>query len=508
MNKLVSEITEYIQKPVRLENFVELNRLFTGIERDLALAPSLSAQWENALIRLFQAVPMHDLYFLYLASAMAELFPKAQYVRLLLDGALCSGVLSTQNREFILFQVSSLLFSHPELSSPELERLSAELHGHIVRELKAQLRISPAPKSARRQNRAIVMTANFLSERHAPTHSSLERALLLRQLGETSVTLVSTTEGASSAGRIPFFRAYAANRIDAYDGRTSCEYRGEAFDFRQPAGSVNTAEVLQQLIDYVEELAPYYIVYVGGRSFVADILNDYCPVVTVSTVFSTIPAGNTAFSIVGRRVSEQERAAHASEIIEVPFSFELSEKKRSYSRAELGIPEDAFVMAVVGNRLDSDIRDDFLSCLGRVENGFLLLIGRYDAYPQKLRQFSWLAEHSLSPGYVDDVTGMLECADLYVNPRRLGGGFSVIEAFHAGIPAVSVRYGDVAAAAGEEFCVDDYEEMLPVIRRYQTDDDFRRAQLLLAKDREREATDGSRFYREGIARMLEHPRFY
>lgn len=65
-----------------------------------------------------------------------------------------------------------------------------------------------------------------------------------------------------------------------------------------------------------------------------------------------------------------------------------------------------------------------------------------------------------------DVVGVLGCMDLYVNPKRLGGGFSVIEAFHAGIPAVSIRYGDVSVAAGEAAFKAGIEKMLLSERFY------------------------------------------
>lgn len=40
-----------------------------------------------------------------------------------------------------------------------------------------------------------------------------------------------------------------------------------------------------------------------------------------------------------------------------------------------------------------------------------------------------------------------ELMDLYVNPKRSGGGYSIIEAFSVGIPGVTLRNGDIAAAA-------------------------------------------------------------
>lgn len=58
---------------------------------------------------------------------------------------------------------------------------------------------------------------------------------------------------------------------------------------------------------------------------------------------------------------------------------------------------------------------------------------------------------------------MTECMDLYVNPKRSGGGSSVAESLYKGLPVVTLPVGDVSAAAGESFRVADYGEMAETI---------------------------------------------
>ena len=118
-----------------------------------------------------------------------------------------------------------------------------------------------------------------------------------------------------------------------------------------------------------------------------------------------------------------------------------------------------------------------------------------------------LLQKSISLGRVNDVLGILECMDLYVNPKRRGGGFSVMEAFKAGIPAVTIAFGDVAAAAGTEFCVENYEEMLDVIEKYIEDKVFYQEKCELAKLRVEKMTNGAREFKEGIEKMLVSTNF-
>ena len=228
----------------------------------------------------------------------------------------------------------------------------------------------------------------------------------------------------------------------------------------------------------------------------------------MSVTFSKLRNYRTAFAITGRSVSEAEKRAHSYQLLEIPFTFELKEQKRKYTRAELKIPENVFVLAVVGLRLAYDVTEEFLAYMKQLRDIHVLFIGIYDGYEERCSRDEWLNAHSTCTGQVDEVIGRLSCADLYVNPRRLGGGFSVIEAFHAGIPAVTIAYGDVAAAAGSAFCVSDYPEMVRQIERYQRDNAYYQKMLACGRKREQEMTDGQAVFEKGIRQMLDSREFF
>lgn len=120
----------------------------------------------------------------------------------------------------------------------------------------------------------------------------------------------------------------------------------------------------------------------------------------------------------------------------------------------------------------------------------------------------WLADNSTCLGVIDDVAGVLPVLDLYVNPFRLGGGYSVAEAFGAGIPAVSIDYGDVATAAGKDFCVETYEQMNQMIERYRMEPEFYAGMKEKARERLTALTDEGGAFLSGIETALDSPRFY
>lgn len=501
-------LAELIQGRLTAEKYIDIISGLEALEKTFVRDCSMRAQAEKEMLHILQTTPMDDVGVIFWIAVMWRIFLREEYLQLLLESMLESRIINVYHLEFMYYQITYTLFNKPECRSDKVNDLLRRMYDEIGKIFDTTIVVPRRSRLERNPQKVVVMTAVFLGENHAPTHSLLERSYMLEKLFGVEVCIVSAKEGVYQNGTFPYYRVAEANCIESYSDRTEYEYKERKFQFYQGKKALDCREGLQELIDFVDIVNPYYILYIGGQSCIADLFNKFCPVITIATVFSTIPDCRTAFAMVGRSISQEERNKSKSEIIEVPFTFQLTEKKQSYTRRELGIPEEQFVMAVVGNRLDYDVKDEFLENMGQLEQGIFLFIGTFNTYEHCIEKFPWLKERSLSIGRVDDVIGILECADLYVNPKRLGGGFSVIEAFHAGVPAVSIAYGDVAVAAGLEFCVPNYEEMRMTIRRYQSDRAFYEEKLKKAGEREDEITNGEDAFREGINKILNSDKFY
>ena len=64
-----------------------------------------------------------------------------------------------------------------------------------------------------------------------------------------------------------------------------------------------------------------------------------------------------------------------------------------------------------------------------------------------------------------------------------------MEAFYKGVPGVTTNYGDVAASAGLDFCVDSLEQMKDRIIKYHEDQEYYRVMSDKALQRSRELFD-------------------
>jgi glycosyltransferase involved in cell wall biosynthesis len=107
-----------------------------------------------------------------------------------------------------------------------------------------------------------------------------------------------------------------------------------------------------------------------------------------------------------------------------------------------------------------------------MENIHIAFVGVFTRYDDYCRDDQAICENTTYLGFQSDILAICEICDLYVNPRRSGGGTSCAEAMFMGLPVVTMNYGDVALAAGKDFIVETYAEMNQKIRRYANDKFF------------------------------------
>ena len=139
-----------------------------------------------------------------------------------------------------------------------------------------------------------------------------------------------------------------------------------------------------------------------------------------------------------------------------PWRIKRSSKQWQVTRAELGLSETAVIWVTAGFRLEHEINGEWtsrvLQLMVHYPHVVWLLVGGEGKLPQALLQ--------APPGRVrtlatrNDLPGILRCSDIYVNPPRMGGGFSVAEAMAEGMPVTSFADSDGGDKVGEQALAD------------------------------------------------------
>lgn len=350
---------------------------------------------------------------------------------------------------------------------------------------KMESQLQKIPSEQRDPDCVVVLTIQLLGTNHAPTKTLIERVKWLKKLGK-KVYIVNTTEQYLQTGEVPVYDPTVGSIEENYRNAHTICFGKEEFEFLQVSEKMTVERKVRTVLRLIRQVNPLYILSMGTGSMTADLCGKVVPTASMGLAFSNLPHTMNPMRILGRTVREEEKEVFADiDVIESRFTFELKEQTHSFTREQYHIPKDAFVLVIVGIRLDYEISAEFTELLIELEQEgfFVVMAGKFEQYSKWCEKDPILKENTNFIGYCDDMAALMELCDLYINPVRLGGGFSVIEAFAKGVPGVYTRTGDVFVSGGADFAVDTLNEMKEQIKRYRSDASYYQEMSIKAKDR-------------------------
>jgi glycosyltransferase involved in cell wall biosynthesis len=353
----------------------------------------------------------------------------------------------------------------------------------------------------RNHDLVFVFSAQVLGMEHAPTKTLLDRCYVLKKYLKKEVVIIDTAMQMPMKGQAPFYGLANATYVEELSSLGQLEFNGEIFEFHQCENKMPDLEIIAGIIRMVKDRKPEFILDIGGSDLCADLCGLFVPQVTISTVFSKIAISCGEYQIINKVLSEddiEELAVLGVDPLKVKqarFTFSFKKQTHHFTHKQLGLWEDKFILLVVGWRLDQEVDENFLDMLECVlkENQSIAVafMGKFDLYNEKIKHYVRLQERSKNLGKQMDALAVTECCDLYVNPRRSGGGSSVSEALYKGLPAVTLPTGDVSVAAGELFWVEDYFAMQEKILKYASEQNYYKQMSEKAKKRAEELMDSN-----------------
>lgn len=443
---------------------------------------------------------------IHILSFCVKVSGNAGFAEELLDTVLGAdaGEVGEYNKLSHFWQMSTTLFLNRELQSPGVEEKMAELYRQLFLAFAGALGLKDRnyiPWQERAHNLVFVFTSQVLGMEHAPTKTLLDRCYVLKKFLHKEVFIINTAMQAPLKGQAPFYGLVNAEYAEVLSGLEELEFKGERFGFYQCENKMPDLELMAECVRMVKRQKPEFILTIGGSDICADVCGLFVPQITVSTVFSKIAVSCGEYQIVDKELNETDRKAlsilgvEPQKVKRARFTFSFKEQSYNFTRAELGLSEGKFVLVVVGWRLDAEVDSAFLEMLeraaGQNERIEVAFMGVFDSYAEQVKAYPLLEKNSRFLGKQMDALAVLDCCNLYVNPKRNGGGSSVSEALYKGIPAITLPVGDVSVAAGDEFCVPDYETMERQILRYAAEPEYYRQMAQRAKERAEQLLDSS-----------------
>ncbi len=470
------------------------NRIQKLVETQDEETRQIFYQWlEEYSIALNEADQMFRFYCL---TVLLQETKEVRYVEALCH-EVCGGGYTVEHCFFVFHQLKRYFLLNPEAQGRAYIEELYEGVRRIWEESCAEL-TEPVPQEKRDKNRVGVIALQFLGKQHAPTKTAMERIEALNRKMGKEVLVIHSLEQLTKCGELPFWQGMIGNVDHELDGFNRVEGKhGHTFPMYQPIVPMPEYAQVQKILLMLREFAPHKLIVLGNHCLLGDLASRMLPTVCIPMTFSTIPKKQNQFVAIGKHLTENDYAhikamgCNPEGYIESTFTFDVIEQATKLSRAELGLPKDKFLLSVVGIRLDYEVTEEFIRGIRKVfeQDCHIVFAGKFEAYEGLCKRVPELAAHSTFVGYQDDILAFEEVCDLYVNPPRVGGGFSVVEAFYKGKPAVTLPYGDVAATSGPEFWVEDLEEMTEMILRYKNDEIFYQKQAERAVQRSAELFD-------------------
>lgn len=412
---------------------------------------------------------------------------------------------SKNTLDFLYYQLSYMYDANPSLYDSRTKLELWKFYLEIVEEFAAEVKVSleEIPEQERDTGLVLVIMIQCVMEGHAPTITALDRCRILQEKMGKKVLVINTGEAGNLVGRILLMDTMEGHN-ESLEEEFVIHWKDASIPYYQCRQGMPDMDVINQLLLEVRKLAPQRVVLVSGTSILGNLIDRMIPALTISTGFSDFAITGTRYQAIGRKLTEEDEETlkclgyDKSHVIESTFTFDIKPQRETVTRQELGIPKDAFVMAVISTRMNEEISKEFLQMLENTlkENLYVVFVGEFSTYNEQMALLPELKENSMALGSCDDVLSRLELCDLYINPRRKGGGSSAVEAMYMGLPVVSIAYGDVAINAGEEFCVENYEEMTEKILKYYTNEEYYVKMAKKAEERAEVLLDTENAFRE------------
>ena len=456
-----------------------------------------------------------DAYY-FLMSFLLQATLRPEIYKEFLQHCIEDQTLTKENKYYLYNQLKTVVFLNGNIMDEDGAGLLDELYGQIYAGYQAELGDGYhfIPKEERNYDFVMVMGTQLIGIGHGPTKTLYDRCFVLDEYMKKKVFIINTAEFMSIYQAVPFFDAKVGGYEEAFSELAGFEYQGKRFEFFQCPREMPQVPVIKEIMDVIQSEKPYFIVTIGD-SLVGDLCSKLVPVIGISTVPSSRMQTRAQFQVIGRKVNEDDKKwikKHGfpeDHMIESLFTSAFRTQTHHYTRKELGLPEHQFVVLVVGARLDKEINEACMEVFYRLtENGlFIAFMGVFDKYPMYGEKNECFKQNSAFLGFQDDVLAVNECCDVYLNPKRVGGGTSCAEALYKGLPVVTLNYGDVGLGAGEDFHVSGYEEMVRQIVKYSEDKEYYQMMSEKAKKRAERLTDSKKEFVRVIQQAEKSQQF-
>ena len=143
----------------------------------------------------------------------------------------------------------------------------------------------------------------------------------------------------------------------------------------------------------------------------------------------------------GKEAIEIHPPITEEQVLRLPVLYERVEPLREFHRKEFGLSNGDTVVITVGNRLTYEISNELAEQMCQLirQNRSIkwIIVGCSELSFVKSKHEDLIGTYIIFIQYETDLPGLYKICDIYLNPVRTGGGFSIVWAMQQGLALVS-----------------------------------------------------------------------
>lgn len=392
---------------------------------------------------------------LFLASTAAKYVDPAYGVRQLVTAY--TVVQDRRYRTELFFTINSLCFSRGVDIGLELGDLYFDLYARWFRFFRP-LEVTP------QKGRCAILLSQFLMPPHAPTVDTLAKFRILRDVWGYEVVIINTNERPSQI-ELPLLEKFPNNVHPQLSGFQVVDAYGvDNLKIFTPENMPSHTGYIA-MMEFVEAWQPEFILNYGAFNLSGEYLGQSVKTITMPAGTELLPTRTSQYDVVFHPYGPAEAAMverfgmEGVKIIEALYNYDMPEQTERYERADFGLEADDFVITIVGNRLDSELdinNQALLKAIAAIDPAIRLVFAGGTSDHMRATLSAQIDPAQLRfPGFVKDMLGLYDLADLYVNPKRVGGASSAVYALGKGVAAYTLAHGHVADTTHPDFVFPD-----------------------------------------------------
>lgn len=320
-------------------------------------------------------------------------------------------------------------------------------------------------------NRVVILSRQFLSKSHAPTNFALQYAKDFISAGKEVIIISSCEQSQQQTG--PFISTVKQNVNVDLSKTNKLSDDTDLLDFYQPPNPLDLEDCLVKTVQKIEDFDPAIICVIGNNCVVSEVMQDRAYVFMVPLANDLVLTEGNHYLITALDPAPSwDLAANEGLAGKLMFNKQKAmpplPQSHTYTRAEYDIEEEAFVAAIVGNRLPAELTDGFLDCLDQmsaIPNLTYLFLGPIANRDQLFAGHEKTVSAATFIDYDKDLLAIYDLCDCFINPPRKGGGSSAYYATRKGLPVIGLNSGDCRSFVVDPTAFNSLEDYQPFLEK-------------------------------------------